>query len=248
MWELDHKESQVPKDWCFWTVVLEKTLGSPSDCKEIKPVNLIGNQSWILIRRTDAEAETPILWPPDAKSQLIGKDLDAGKDWRQEEKGMTEDEMVGWHHRLNGHEFVQLQELVMDREAWHAAICGVTKSWTRLSNWTDTATHYRILSLGFWKSLSSYHILFIFSVEYSVFCLVTGLTQERKQFTIMFYPLKLNSSALYKQDFTSINRNLQVTELSSAQSYVWVISARCCYFLFMPLTQTAGPRLPTLSC
>ena len=107
MWELDHKEGWVPKNWCFWNVVLEKTLESPLDCKEIKPVNLKGNQSWIFIGETDAEAEAPILWPPDAKSWLIGKDPDAGKDWGQEEKGITEDEMVGWHHRLYGHEFEQ---------------------------------------------------------------------------------------------------------------------------------------------
>ena len=106
-WELDHKESWVPKNWWFWTVVLEKTLENPLDNKEIKPVNPEGNQSWIFIGRNDAEAETPILWPPDAKSWLIGKDPDAGKDWRQEEKGMTEDEMVGWHHWLDGHEFEQ---------------------------------------------------------------------------------------------------------------------------------------------
>ena len=107
MWELDYKESRVSKNWCFWTVVLEKTLGSPLDCKEIQPVHPEGNQSWIFIARTDVEAETPILWPPDAKSWLIWKDPDAGKDWGQEEKGTTEDEMAGWHHRLNGHEFEQ---------------------------------------------------------------------------------------------------------------------------------------------
>ena len=93
------------KNWCFWTVVLEKTLESPLDCKEIQPVHPKGNQSWIFIGRTDAEAEIPVLWPPDAKSWLIGKDPDAGKDWRLEEKGTTEDEMIGWHHRLSGHEF-----------------------------------------------------------------------------------------------------------------------------------------------
>ena len=105
MWELDYKESRVLKNWCFWTVVLEKTRESPLDCKEIQSVNPKGNQSWVFIGRTDAEAEAPILWPPDAKSWLIGKDPDAGKDWRQEEKGLTDDEMVGWHHWLNGHEF-----------------------------------------------------------------------------------------------------------------------------------------------
>ena len=97
MWELDHKEGWVLKNWCFWTVVLEKTLESPLDSKEIKWVNPKGTQSWIFIGRTDAEAEAPVLWPPDAKSWLIGKDLDAGKDWGQEEKGLTEDEMVEWH-------------------------------------------------------------------------------------------------------------------------------------------------------
>ena len=105
IWELEHKKSWALKNWCFWTVVLEKTLKSPLDCKEIQPVNPKENQSWIFIGRTDAEAETLILWPSDAKNWLIRKDPDAGKDWRQEEKGTTEDEMVGWHHRLNGHEF-----------------------------------------------------------------------------------------------------------------------------------------------
>ena len=103
MWELDCEESWALKNWCFWTVVLEKTLESPLDCKETQPVHSEGDQSWVFIRRTDAEAETPILWPPYAKSWLIGKDSDAGKDWGQEEKGTTEDEMAGWHHQLDGH-------------------------------------------------------------------------------------------------------------------------------------------------
>ena len=104
-WELDHKEGWLPKNWCFWTLMLEKTLESPLDCKEIKPAHPKGNQSWIFIGRTDADAETLILWPSDAKNWLIWKDSDAGKDWRWEEKRPTEDEMVGWHHWLNGHEF-----------------------------------------------------------------------------------------------------------------------------------------------
>ena len=104
MWELDYKESWAPKNWCFWPVVL-KTHESPWDCKEIQPVHPKGDQSWVFIGRTDAEAEAPILGPPDAKSWLIWKDPDAGKDWGQEEKRTTEDEMVGWHHRLNGHGF-----------------------------------------------------------------------------------------------------------------------------------------------
>ena len=107
MCELDHKEGWGLKNWCFWTVELEKTLESLLGCKEIEPVNPKENQSWIFIETTDAEAEAPILWPPDAKSWLIRKDPNAGKDWRQEEKGTTEDEIVGWHHQLNGHELEQ---------------------------------------------------------------------------------------------------------------------------------------------
>ena len=105
MWELDCEESWTPKNRCFWTVVLEKTLESPLDCKEIQPVHLKWDQSWVFIGRTDAEAESPVLWPPHAKSWLIGKNPDAGRDWRQEEKGTVEDEMAGWHHPLDGHEF-----------------------------------------------------------------------------------------------------------------------------------------------
>ena len=105
MWELDYKESWAPKNLCFWIVVLEKTLESPLDCKKIQPVYPKGNQSWIFIGRPDAKAETPILWPPDVKNWLIRKHPDVGKGWSEEEKGMTEDEMVGWHHQLDGHEF-----------------------------------------------------------------------------------------------------------------------------------------------
>ena len=120
MWEMYNKESWALKNWCFLTVVLEKTLESPLDSKEIKPGNPKGNQSWILSRRTDAEAEAPILRPPDAKSWLTGKDPDAGKDWRQEEKQATEDEMIGWHHRLNGHEF---EQALGDSEGQGSLVC-----------------------------------------------------------------------------------------------------------------------------
>ena len=130
MWELDYKESWAQKNWCFWTVMLEKTLESPLDCEEIQPVHLKGNQSWVFTGRTDVEAETTILWLPDAKSWLILKDPDAGKDWGQEKKGTTEDEMVGWHHLLNGHGFGWTPRVVMDREAWHAVIHGVSKRQT----------------------------------------------------------------------------------------------------------------------
>ena len=132
-----YKESWAPKNWCFWTVVLEKALESFLDCKEIQPVHSEGDQSWIFIGRTDAEAVTPILWPPDANNWLIGKVPGAGKDWRREEKGRTEDEMVEWHHWLNGHEFEQALGLVMDRETWRAAVHGVTKCCTQLSDCTD---------------------------------------------------------------------------------------------------------------
>ena len=123
------------------TVVLEKTLKSPLDCKEIQSVHPKGNQSWIFIGRTDVETEAPIIWPPEVKNWLIGKDPGAGKDWRQE-KGMTEDEMVGWHHQLNGHEFSKFQEMVMGREAWYAAVHGATKIRMQLRN-CDESTKKR---------------------------------------------------------------------------------------------------------
>ena len=142
MWELDYKESWVPKNWCFWTVVLEKTFESSFDCKEIQAIHPKGNQSWKFIGRTDAEAETPILWLPDAKNWLTGKDPDAGKDWRKEEKGTKEDETVGWHHRLNGHEFEQAPRMsdgqggLVCCSAWSHR---KTKSWTWLSNWNEVS-------------------------------------------------------------------------------------------------------------
>ena len=136
MWELDYKESWVLKNWCFWTVVLEKTLESPLDCKEIQPVHPKGDQSWIFIGKIDAEAETLILWPPDVKSCFFRKDPDAGEDWRQEEKRTTEDKMVGWNHWLNGHEF---EQTLGDDEGQRSLACcspWSRKSRTWLSNWT----------------------------------------------------------------------------------------------------------------
>ena len=138
-WELDRKECWVLKNWCFWTVVSEKTLESPLDCKEIQPGLPKGNQSWIFIGSTDVEAETTVVWPPDVKNQLIGKDPDAGKDWRQEEKGITEDEIVASHHWFNGHEF---EQALGDSERQESLACcspwGCQESdMTEWLNWTD---------------------------------------------------------------------------------------------------------------
>ena len=145
--ELDCEESWVLKNWCFWTVVLEKTLESPLDCKKIQPVHSKGDQSWVFFGRKDAEAETPVLWPPHAKSWLIGKDPDAGRDWGQKEKGMTEDEMAGWHHRLNGHEF-EWTLGVGDRQGGLVCLMwfmGCKESDpTEQLNWTDGLFQYSI--------------------------------------------------------------------------------------------------------
>ena len=137
MWKLDYKESWVLKNWCFWNVVLEKTLESSVDSKAIQIVHPKGNHSWIFIGRTDVEAETPILWPPNVKNWLIWRNPDAGKEGGWEEKGTTEDEMAGWHHRLNGHEFEWTPGVRNGQGSWCAAVHGVVKSRTGLSYWTE---------------------------------------------------------------------------------------------------------------
>ena len=154
MWELDYKESWALKNWCFFTVVLEKTLESPLNCKDIKPVNPKGNQSWIFIGRTDTEAETSILQPPDTKNWLIGKNPDAGKDRRWEEKGVTEAEMVGWHYQLDGHEFEQtLGDSGGQRSLAYCSPWGqIAKSQTWLSDWATPPTMLRSGSPGLYST------------------------------------------------------------------------------------------------
>ena len=167
MWELDYKESWTPNNWCFCTVVLEKTLESPLGCKEIQPVHSKGNQSWVFIGRTDVEAETPIFWPRDAKSWLIWKDPDAGKDWRWKEKGTTEDEMVGWHYQLNGHEFEQAPE-VGDGQGG-LACCS---SWgrkesdtTERPNWTELNWWERIMGASTLRVNGNQHAVHWYTVS-----------------------------------------------------------------------------------
>ena len=171
MWELDCKEGWVSKNWCFWTLVLEKTLESPLGCK-IKQVNPKGNQSWIFIGRTDAEAEALTLWPSDEKNWLTGKDPNAGKNWRPEEKRTTEDEMVGWHHRLDGHEFEQALGVGDGQGNLACSVAhGVAKSRTWLSDWT-VFVHCHLLrcSLHCWCLLYHYDMSkCVFPISYSAF-------------------------------------------------------------------------------
>ena len=184
MWELDHKEGWAMKDWCFWTVVLEKTLESPLDCKKMKPVNPKWNQSWIFIGRTDAEAKAIVLWPSDAKSWLIRKDPDAGKNWRQEEKGRTEDEMVGWHHWLNGHEFEQAPG---DGEG-QGCLAWRTKSQTWLSDWTAAANivaWISLFSISFFLGLNNISLY-----EFTTCCLSIHLFMEICTFSLEIYLFK----------------------------------------------------------
>ena len=164
MWELDCEESWAPKNCCFWTVVLEKTLESSLDCKEIQPVYPKWDQSWVFIGRPDAKAETPILWPPHVKSWLIGKDPDSGRDWGQEEKGTTEDEMAGWHHQLDGHEFEQTLGV---GDGWGGLAC--CDSWGRKEsdmterlNWNELILSY-ILEVNFEYQYNKQDVYLLYS-------------------------------------------------------------------------------------
>ena len=169
MWELDCEESWAPKNWCFWTMVLEKTLESPLYCKEIQPIHPKRDQSWVFTGRTDAEAETPILWPPHTKSWLVGKDPDAGRDWGQEEKGMTENEMAGWHHQLDGHEFEQTlgvgdgQGGLVCCNSWGHKESDMTEqlNWTEL-NWNSRGKHFMMhkIQMIMLCTLNSYSVVY----------------------------------------------------------------------------------------
>ena len=174
------EESWAPKNWCFWTVVLEKTLESPLDCKEIQPVYPKRDQSWVFIGKTDAEAETLILWPPDAKSWLIGKDFDAGRDWGQEEKGMTEDEMAGWHHWLDGYKFEWTpgvddgQEGLVCCDSWGRKESDMTER----QNWTDGTRYHDLRFLNVELYANFFTLLFHFHQK--------GKIQMRKKKRFVF--------------------------------------------------------------
>ena len=189
MWELDCEESWVPKNWCFWTVVLEKTLESPLDCKEVQPVHPKGDQSWVFIGGTDVEAETPVLWLPHAKSWLIGKDCDAGRNWGQEEKGMTEDEMAGWQHQLDGHEFVWTlgvsdgQGGLACCDPWGRKESDMTEqlNWTEL-NWTESISIFKIISFKSFYHTSNIFKLFLIL---NFFFIMYGFINETQQNFLM---------------------------------------------------------------
>ena len=178
MWELDCEESWALKNWCFWIVVLEKTLESPLNCKEIQPVHPKRDQSWVFFGKNDAKAETPILWPPRAKSWLIGKDSNAGRDWGQEEKGTTENAMAGWHHELDGHEF-QWTPGVGDGQGG-LACCNtwVAKSQTQLSDWTELK---HIPVVGHWRCFQYFSTINMNAFIYELFL----------RFNLKFLELKL---------------------------------------------------------
>ena len=235
MWKLDCEESRAPKNWCFWTVVLEKTLVSPLDCKEIQPVHSEGGQPWVFFGRTDAKAKTPILWPPHAKSWLIGKDSDARRDWGQEEKGMTEDEMAGWHHRLNGHEFGWTPG-VGDGQGG-LACCN---SWghkeldtTERLNWTAYSIIYMYYSFfihsSVYRHLGCFHCIFISIVNSTA--VNTGVYLS---FSFMIFSGFMPSSGivgLYSSFIPGFLRSLRSALRSAVSVYILTNSARWFPFL-----------------
>ena len=168
MWELDYEENWAPKNWCFWIVVLEKTLESPLDCKEIQPVHSKGDQPWVFFGRTDAKGETPVLWPPHAKIWLIGKDPDAGRDWGQEEKGMTQDEMAGWHHGLDGRE-CDCTPGVGDEEG--GLVCCDSRGCKELDMTSDWTELKLLLMLVFWLPPMNLGV-FIFFIKKKFLCVI----------------------------------------------------------------------------
>ena len=196
MWELDHKENWAPKNSCFWTVVLENPL-QDLDCKEIKPVNPKGNKSWIFIGRTDAEAAASVLWPPDVKNCLVGKDPDSGKDWRREEKGLTEDEMVGWHHWFDGHDCERTPG-VGDRQV-SLACCspwGLKESdMTEQLSWTDSVMSVcRVVS-------------FVFGREY-LLCPVRSLGRTLLAFALLHFVLQRQTWISYDRILRQMDKNV----------------------------------------
>ena len=176
VWELDSKESWVLKNWCFWTVVLEKTLESPLDCKEFQPVNPKVNQSWISFGSSDAEAETPIFRTPDVKNWLIGKDPDAGKNWQQHEKGTTEDEMIEWHHKLDGHEFEHVLSVGEGQGSlvcYSPCVCRIRRSWVVELNWIYVN---RMIQYSFFYASSLNQIMLMFQIYVKLICIVVCST------------------------------------------------------------------------
>ena len=209
MWELDHKENWVPKNWCFWTLVL-KTLESPVDCKEIQPVHPKGNQSWIFTGRTEAEAL--ILWPPDAKNWLLRKDPDAWKDWRQEEKESTKNEVVGWHHDSMGMRSSNLWQLVMDREAWHAVSPWSCKGPDRTVHWTELICIYLWLICAVWQKLTQPCKAIILQLKNKI------ITINYLTFTNLYFPFSL-----------SLNENNTTTQWWNKMIHVWCFAHNFSY-------------------
>ena len=222
MWELECEESWAPKNWCFWTVVLEKTLEIPLDCKEIQPVHPKGDQSCVFNGRTDVEAETPSLWPPDAKSWLIWKDPNAVKDWEQEEKGMTEDEMVRWHHRLNGPEFSWIPGLGDGQGC--LACCS---SWghkesdtTEQLNWTELNWLVRRLAL---TSHAFVNIIY-YRIIINIFINCGSIFKYNLCIYHKYFPVKTNLSAKKMNICDHLSQNKPVRP--------WVLELVCCFYSF----------------